>query len=90
MWIFILFVLPMAGLAYTLWHIWCLLPFGGIGRGAVVAACALAFGAIPLNFSRTTDDLPMGLATASSHWPSPRYSPTVTSTTATKCASRWS
>ena len=64
MWIFILFVLPMAGLAYTLWHIWCLLPFGGMGRGAVVAACALAFGAIPLNFSRATDDLPMGLATA--------------------------
>lgn len=64
MWIIIFFVLPLAGLAYALWHIWCLLPFGAPWRGAIVAMCTLAFLTLFLNFSRLIDRLPLGLASA--------------------------
>ena len=64
MWMVLFLVLPILGLAYTLWHIWCILPFGGMWRGAVVAACILAFAALPVIFSRAIEDLPLNIATA--------------------------
>lgn len=64
MWMIVFFVLPAIGLAYTLWHIWSLLPFGGPGRTAIVAVCLLAFLTVFLSFSRATDDMPLGLASA--------------------------
>ena len=64
MWMIIFFVLPIAGLAYALWHIWCLLPFGGPARIAIMVVCALALLAFPLNFAKATDSMPLGLASA--------------------------
>lgn len=36
MWFVLFFVLPFVGLAYVLWHVWCLLPLSAGWRWAVV------------------------------------------------------
>lgn len=64
MWFIVFFVLPFAGLAYTLWHVWCVLPFAFAWKCAVVAACVVAFSALFLNFSHAIDAMPMWLARA--------------------------
>ena len=64
MWILLFFVLPLAGLSYVLWHVWCLLPVGTPAKWAVVVACVMAFATIFLNFSRTIDSMPMPIARA--------------------------
>lgn len=64
MWMILFFVLPVAGLAYVLWHIWCLLPVAAVWRWAVTAVGILTFLTAPLIFSRTIDRMPMPLATA--------------------------
>lgn len=58
-------ILPFSGLAYVLWHVWCVLPFSPLWKGVVVTLCALAFLTLFLNFSRTIDRMPMKLATLS-------------------------
>lgn len=62
MWMLIFFVLPFVGLAYVLWHVWCMLPWGVAGKSAVVAVCILAFATLFLNFSHAIDRFPMWLA----------------------------
>ena len=64
MWTITFFVLPIAGLAYALWHIWCLLPWGVPARMATMAACALPMLAFPLSFAKATDGMPLGMASA--------------------------
>ncbi|MCD8202846.1 MAG: metallophosphoesterase [Prevotella sp.] len=60
---FPLLLLPFIGLAYTLWHIWCVLPIENIWRGIIVFLCALMFLSIFLVLSRTIDRMPMTVAT---------------------------
>lgn len=55
-------MLPVAGLAYTLWHLWCLLPLAPVWRGCVVGVGIVAFLTSMLNFSRSIDGMPMWLA----------------------------
>ena len=62
MWFVLFFVLPFVGLAYVLWHVWCLLPLGTGGKNAVVAVCVLAFSTLFLNFSHAIDRFPMWFA----------------------------
>lgn len=62
MWFVLFFILPFVGLAYVLWHVWCLLPLGTGGKNAVVAVCVLAFSTLFLNFSHAIDRFPMWLA----------------------------
>lgn len=62
MWFILFFILPFAGLAYVLWHVWCVLPFTFAWKCAVLAACVLAFSTLFLNFSHAIDAMPMGLA----------------------------
>ena len=64
MWFVLFFVLPLVGLAYVLWHVWCLLPWSTGGKSAVVAVCVLAFSTLFLNFSHAIDRMPMWLARA--------------------------
>ena len=64
MWMILFLVLPVLGLAYSLWHVWCLLPLAPAWRWCAVAVCALAFLTSLLNFSRAIDGMPMGLASA--------------------------
>ena len=62
MWFILFFILPFAGLAYVLWHVWCVLPFTFAWKCAALAACVLAFSTLFLNFSHAIDTMPMGLA----------------------------
>lgn len=64
MWMLVFFLLPIVGLAYTLWHLWCLLPLPVMWRGIVLGIGILAFLTVFLNFSRAVDDLPLGPASA--------------------------
>lgn len=58
------FVLPLAGLAYVVWHLWGLLSAIGVWRWGVVALCVMPFAAVFMNFSRAIDRMPMLLASA--------------------------
>ena len=62
MWFVLFFILPLVGLSYVLWHVWCLLPLGTGGKSAVVTVCVLAFSTLFLNFSHAIDRFPMWLA----------------------------
>lgn len=64
MWFVLFFVLPFVGLAYVLWHVWCLLPLSAGWRWAVVGVGLAAFLTLFLNFSRAIDGLPLNLASA--------------------------
>lgn len=64
MWFVLFFVLPFIGLAYVLWHVWCLLPLQTGWRCTVVGLCIAAFLTLFLNFSHAIDGFPLGLASA--------------------------
>ncbi len=57
-------LLPFLGLAYSLWHIWRVLPSANVWRTVVVILCALMFFLIFIVLSRAIERLPMSLATA--------------------------
>lgn len=63
-WTIIFLLLPLAGQYYVSLRVWQLLPALLPLRIAVVAAMAVAFISVFLNFSGIGDHLPMGLATA--------------------------
>lgn len=62
-WMFVFMIFPFAGLAYALWHIWCVLPLANGWKWAVVAICTASFLTMFLNFSRTIEKMPLKLAT---------------------------
>ncbi|MDO4163857.1 MAG: metallophosphoesterase [Bacteroides sp.] len=62
MWMFVFFILPFAGLAYALWHVWCMLPLSGAWKWTVIAVCVLCFLTLFLNFSRTIERMPLRMA----------------------------
>lgn len=64
MWMILLFLLPLAGLVYVLWHVWCLLPVSPLWRWTAVAVGVLAAMTLPLTLSRAVDRMPMPLAVA--------------------------
>ncbi len=59
-----LLILPFAGVAYTLWHIWCVVPLTNVWRIAIVIVCALMFLSLFLVMSRAIDLFPMPISTA--------------------------
>lgn len=64
MWFVLFFVLPFVGLAYVLWHVWCLLPLSAGWRWTVVGVGLAAFLTLFLNFSHAIDGFPLNLASA--------------------------
>ncbi len=64
MWRLLLLLVPLAGLAYVLWHVWGLLPLPSPWRWAVVGVGLLAFLCLFPAMTRGIDSLPMPLATA--------------------------
>lgn len=64
MWLAVFFILPVAGLAYALWHVFTLLPLASVYRWCAVCVGILAFAMMLLSFGRVTDHLPLGLAKA--------------------------
>lgn len=63
MWITIFFVLPVAGLVYTLWHVWQLLPFASCWRWATIGIGVLMFMSMFLVFSGSIEKMPLYMAT---------------------------
>lgn len=57
-------LLPLAALAYIGWHVWCLLPLNWIWRVVALVVMAGSFLLLLASVWRTTDRLPMPLATA--------------------------
>lgn len=64
MWMIMFLILPLAGLTYVLWHVWCILPFANTVKCTVLAVCILLFSATFLNFSHVTERIPLRLAQA--------------------------
>ncbi len=58
----LILLLPLSALAYTLWHVWCLLPLSDVWKTVVVALCALSFCLLFLCVSRVLDRMPMRMA----------------------------
>ena len=58
-WPIIFFVLPLAGVTYSLLRVWTLLPLGTVGRSAVVGVLLLCFLTVFFNFFGGLDRLPM-------------------------------
>lgn len=63
MWMTAFTVLPFIGIAYTSWHVWHILPLANVWRWTVVTVGILLCMTMFLNFSRTIDRMPLGLAT---------------------------
>ena len=62
MWMIIFLVLPLAGLAYVLWHLWCILPLVSVWKIGVLALCVVVFSTVFLNFSHAIENMPLRLA----------------------------
>lgn len=63
MWMLLFLLLPLGGLAYVIWHLWCLLPLAAGWKWAIAAFCTLSFLLLFVNLSRLLDRLPLWLAT---------------------------
>ena len=60
---FIFFILLMlGGLTYTLWHVWCILPFPKLWKWVVVAAIAISFLGMFLIFGGGMEKMSLGMA----------------------------
>lgn len=64
MWMIILFLLPLAAIAYVGWHVWCLLPLGWIWKLLLVAMMVAAVMLLFASVARYLDRWPMPLAVA--------------------------
>ncbi len=62
--IFLVLLIPLSALAYSLWHVWILLPLPAVWRTVVVVLCVMAFFMLFLAMSRGLDRLPMPVAAA--------------------------
>lgn len=63
MWMLIFFVLPFAGLAYALWHVWQILPLAQCWRWMVVGFAVALFLSMFLVFSGAIEKMPLNMAT---------------------------
>ena len=62
MWMTILLMLPLAGLAYVSWHVWALLPLAGAWKAAVIGIGVCCFLMLFLDLNGTLDKLPLPLS----------------------------
>jgi hypothetical protein len=61
MWMMLFFALPFVALAYIGWHVWTLVPLPRMWRGVLIGIGVACFLMTFLNFSRTTDRMPLWL-----------------------------
>ena len=59
MWMLLFFALPFLALAYIGWHVWTLVPLPRLWRGVLIGIGVVCFMMTFLNFSRTTDRMPL-------------------------------
>lgn len=60
----IFLVLPFAGLAYVLWHVWILLPLAALWRWIAAGVMVVLFLSMFLGFSGAIEKMPLNTATA--------------------------
>ena len=58
-WAFTFFVLPIIGLAYSLWHVWNILPLSPVVKTIIAVILALCFVVMITNFTVGLDRYPM-------------------------------
>lgn len=63
MWRLVFFVLPLAGLAYTFWRTWCILPLSNVYKYIILGVMLLCFLMMFVYFGGRLDKMPMSLAT---------------------------
>ena len=59
MWMLLFFALPFLALAYIGWHVWTLVPLPRLWRVVLIGIGVVCFMMTFLNFSRTTDRMPL-------------------------------
>lgn len=64
MWMLAFTLLPLLAIAYISWHVWCLLPLSWIWKTLIVILLAGSFLLMFAGIFRSTDRMPMPLATA--------------------------
>lgn len=64
MWMLAFMLLPLFAIAYIGWHVWCLLPLSWIWKTLVIVLMAGSFLLMFAGIFRSTDRMPMPLATA--------------------------
>ena len=62
MWMLIFMALPIAGIIYTGWHVWALLPLPSLWRWAAVALLIACFAMLFLDLGRQLHHMPLPLA----------------------------
>lgn len=62
LWFSVLLLLPACAVAYIGWHLWVLMPFSSIVKGAVLTLCLLCFIVFFLSLSGRLDAMPLPLA----------------------------
>ena len=63
MFLLVFLAIIIGGLAYSAWHVWCVLPLSKLIKGCIIAIFILAFLLVFVNFTGTLDKLPLNLAT---------------------------
>lgn len=56
-------LIPLAGLAYTLWHIWCVLPFTPVIKGSILALLTICFLLLFVGVMPLFERIPLSLGT---------------------------
>jgi len=64
MWMLAFTLLPLLAIAYISWHVWCLLPLSWIWKTLAIVLMAGSFLLMFAGIFRSTDKMPMPLATA--------------------------
>lgn len=59
---FVFPLLMLAAIVYLAWHLWCLLPLGGVWKSVVIALGICSFLLLFFGFARKFDSMPLWLA----------------------------
>ena len=62
MWMLLILIIPIVGMAYVGWHIWALLPLAGIWKGMIIMCGITCFLMLFLDLNGTLEKLPLSLS----------------------------
>ena len=62
MFMILFLLLPIAGLVYSVWHLWVLLPLPSLWKAVIIAVGTLCFLTLLLDFSGSLERMPLPLA----------------------------
>lgn len=62
MWMLVLFIIPLTGIAYVSWHLWTLLPLASVWKAVVITAAIACFLVLFFDMSGRLERLPLPLS----------------------------